>query len=292
MKKIFVLAAVAMMIAGCSSDDTLNMEQTVDNTQTERVTVTFAPYTMETMTRASQTAIGSVVTRLDVWVVEGDSATALTKTAVSEAHQQKGDTGFGSLTLSLDKHKIYTLYAIGHKESAPATFSQGIVTLPDTKKLTTLYYQTTFTPAETTTLDCRMQRAVGMFRVTMTDAVPDSVKKVAVAVNGTPTEWSFPQQDGITTGGEYRVEWTSFKSESNGTTMFSIYILGGDTQKDYDITVSAYDATGAIYTEHLFPSVPVRKGYRTTYRGRFFTDTAFAPTFTIDGDWQDTTVEF
>lgn len=291
MKQLFAFAAVALVCAACTSDPDNSMESVTNEQQ--RVTLSFAPsVTTEPMgakalTRAA-VPVSDVVNRLDIWLFEGDPAKALTQTApVAESHQAKGDDGFGSLSLMLDKNKTYTLYAIGHKESMPATLAGGIVSFPDTKRLQTLYFSTTFTPATTTTLSCMMHRAVGMFRVVFTDDIPTEVKKIAVTAKNVPSQWNFPQAAGISPTSEYNVTWTNWKRDTDGTTMFSIYILGSNEEQHYDITVSAYDADDNLLKAHAFPSVPIRNNWRIMYRGRFFLDTSFSSSFLLDEDWQE-----
>lgn len=293
MKKFFLFAAAMMMLASCTSNDDALTEQVQDNRQ-ETVTLSFAPYDMEAMTRAT-TPIGNMAQRLDIWVFEGDSATALTQTdTIAAVHQQKGDDGFGSLTLTLNRTKTYTLYAIAHTHDTPATFTQGVVAFPNNVNSPVLRYTKTFTPADTKTLDCRMQRAVGMFRVIITDTLPASVVRLRVACAKAAWQYSFPQGKGIKTG-QIAYNWTNFSTvtKSDGTTVLDYYFLAADTEQQYDISVKGADSSSVAVKERVFTSVPIRNGYRTVYRGEFFTDSPFAPTFTVDADWHDyDTVEF
>lgn len=296
MRNLFAFAVVALVCAACTNTTELS-ESSEPSVEKQRVTLSFSPYTLTPMgakanrapkaTRAT-VPVSDVVNRLDVWLMEGDSTTALTKReAVAESHQTVTDDGFGSLSLTLDKSKTYTLYAIGHKESAPTILSTGVVSFPDTKKLQTLYYSTTFTPAATTTLDCKMLRAVGMFRIVLEDEIPSEVKKIAITADGTPTQWSFPQHAGITPTDTYSVAWTSYAHGDDGTTTFSIYILGSDTEKRYSVTVSAYGDDGSVLKTRTFTDVPIRNNYRTVYTGRFFKDTPFSAAFQVEEDWQE-----
>lgn len=185
MKKYFALAVAATMFAACSNEYT-SCTDVVENSKA-KVMISFAPDDGETMTRA-MVPVGDVVNRLDVWLFEGDAMAAVEQTeAVAESHQTKDDDGFGSLSVTLDKDRTYTLYAVGHKESTSTSISGGVVSFPDTKKLQTLYYTTTFTPSETTTLACLMKRAVGTFRIVFNDEVPEDVKKLSISTTQTPT---------------------------------------------------------------------------------------------------------
>ena len=284
MKKYFSFAVAATMFVSCTNEYT-SYTDVVEN-EKEKVMISFAPDDVGTMTRAS-VPVGNVVNRLDVWLYEGDATAAVGQTeVVAESHQVKDDDGFGTLSVTLDKNSKYTLYAVGHKESASASINGGVVPFPDTKKLQTLYYTTTFTPSETTTLSCVMKRAVGAFRVVFNDEVPEDVKKLSISTTQTPTQWSFPQLAGITPLDSYTVEWTKWSKDKDGILYFTVYVLGSDTETQHDFTVTAYGEDGSVLKTRMFTKVPIRNNYMITYRGSFFLDTTFSPTFTVDDEWQ------
>ena len=284
MKKYFLLAVAATMFAACSNEYT-SYSDVVEN-EKAKVMISFAPDDGETMTRA-MVPVGDVVNRLDVWLFEGDAMAAVGQTeVVAESHQTKDDDGFGSLSVTLDKNRTYTLYAVGHKESAATSISGGVVSFPDTKKLQTLYCTTTFTPSTTTTLACVMKRAVGAFRIVFNDEVPEDVKKISISTTQTPTQWSFPLLAGVTPSDSYTVEWTKWSKDKDGILYFTVYVLGSDTETHHDFVVSAYGEDGSVLKSHTFTSVPIRNNYMITYRGSFFLDTPFSSTFTVDDEWQ------
>lgn len=289
MKKILaVMMAAVAMTAGCTSDDALTEQTTQPATQDELVTVTFQPYTMEAMTRAT-TGIGDIAKRLDIWVFEGDSATALTQTdTIAEVHQRKSDTGFGSLTMTLNRTKTYTLYAVAHCDTvSAASFSKGIVSFRSLSNDNVLAYTKTFSPADTKTLDCRMSRRVGLFRVIITDTLPASVVRLRV-VAVTAKRYSFPQRMGISKA-QTAYNWTDVTTakQGDGTTVLNYFVLSADTTQHYDFGVKGCDKNSIAVKERIFRDVPIRNGYRTVYRGEFFTDAAFASTFTVDTGWKD-----
>ena len=284
MKKYFALAVAATMFAACSNEYT-SCTDVVEN-EKAKVMISFAPDDGEVMTRAL-VPVGNVVNRLDVWLFEGDAMAAVGQTeAVAESHQTKDDDGFGSLSVTLDKDRTYTLYAVGHKESSETSISGGVVSFPDTKMLQTLYYTTTFTPSETTTLACLMKRAVGAFRIVFNDEVPEDVKKLSISTTQTPTQWSFPQLAGVSPSDSYTVEWTKWSKDKDGMLYFTVYVLGSDTEMQHDFVVTAYGEDGSVLKSRTFTSVPIRNNYMITYRGSFFLDTPFSSTFTVDDEWQ------
>jgi len=273
--RFYALAVVAMaMLMACTNDSAGE----VINDETAEVRMTFAPYEVEPMTRA---AVADYATRLDVWLYEGG-------TEVQAVHQQSTDEGFASLSVRLEKSKTYTVYAVAHKAAGAATLSDGVVSWPDDKVTHSFFYSQTFSPATTTTLNCLMERIVGNFRLEITDAVPADVVRMTIDMGESPTRWDV---GGFGTNAVSRV--SSFQLTAGSTPTVSVFIIAdGDEAESYDITVTAYDGEDAVVQQRVFEDVPIRAGYRSTYRGEFFTSGVVTMTFTTN-DWMDyETVEF
>lgn len=247
------------------------------NNETAEVQMTFSPYDVEPMTRA---AVADYTTRLDVWLYEGD-------TEVQAVHQQSMDEGFASLSVQLERAKTYTVYAVAHKAAGAATLSDGVVSWPDDKVTHSFFYSQTFSPATTTTLNCMMERIVGNFRLEITDAVPEGVVKIAINMGESPTRWD------VAGYGVNDVERVStFTTATGATPTLSVFLLAGGEEEKRDITVTAYDGEDAVVQQRVFEDVPIRAGYRSTYRGAFFTEADEVMIFTVN-DWMDyETVDF
>ena len=70
---------------------------------------------------------------------------------------------------------------------------------------------------------------------------------------------------------------------------FNVYAIVTDAQTLHTVIVEALDADGnALVPAHVktFENVPLRNGYKTTYRGAFFTEENMTMTFTVD-DWNE-----
>lgn len=272
--KFYTLAVVAMAaLTACTNDGAGE----VMNHETAEVRMTFSPYEVEPMMRA---AVGDYATRLDVWIYEGD-------TEVQAVHQQSTDEGFASLSVRLDKRKTYTVYACAHKAAGAATLSNGVVSWPDDKVTHSFFYSQTFSPATTTTLNCLMERIVGNFRLEIADKVPEGVARMTVDVGVSPTRWN------VAGYGENAVgRVSSFMPAVGASPTLSLFLLASSDEEKRDVTVTAYDATDAVVQQRVFTDVPIRAGYRSTYRGAFFTEADEVMTFTVN-DWVDyETVEF
>lgn len=279
MKKKSVFFAALLMLAACSSD---NMEEQKSKVNLQSVIMTFSPYTMESMTR-TVTSIAGIVTHLDVWLYEnGNEVTAI--------HQSSGDIGFGSVAVTLDKTKTYTLYAVAHKCTDNATLTNGIIAFPDDKVTHSMFYTTTFSPFTTTSLSCEMQRIVAQFRLETTDEVPSVCKKVQFTIGNVFDRWHVQNGGTHSIDKQHTVNITS--TASDGTVAINIFSITTDAQTLHDISVDALDKDDNVVQSRTFANVPLRNGYKTTYHGAFFTDTTMEMMFTID-DWNEyDTIEF
>ena len=264
---ILMSAAVACMTS-CSQME--EPEATKDDPA--QVFITFSPYDIAPMTRAA-TSIATIATKLDVWIYESGSE-------VAAVHQSSSDVGFGSVSLTLDKTKTYTLYAIAHKADG-ATLSDGVITFTDDKVTHAMYYSTTFSPATTTSLSCLMTRIVALFRLTITDDIPADCKKVRFTISNVFDRWN------VSTGGTHQLDRTSVINYGGTAANFSVYAITTDAQTLHTVTVTALDASDGELQTRTFENVPLRNGYRTQYTGTFFIDTSTSATFTVESDWTD-----
>ena len=274
MKKLWILALAITMLTACSQDEE-KIALNGSAVEEETVTMTFSPYQMEAMTR-SAVSIADVVNHLDVWIYESG-------TEVEDIHQTSADADFGSITVTLNKTKTYTLYAVGHKAEG-ATLEYGIISFTNDKVTHAMYYTTTFSPSTTTSLSCLMQRIVADFRLDITDDVPTSAAKFRFTVTGVYDRWN------VSTGGTNQLDRVSvINYTGNASPVFNIYAITTDEQTLHTVTVEALDADGNALVpaqSKTFENVPLRNGYKTTYRGAFFTEENMTMTFTVD-DWQE-----
>ena len=273
MKKCVIALLAAMCLTACekSSEECVANGPAVDN-QAE-VTLTFSPYTMEAMTRAA-TSVATVVTHLDVWITDGSTEV--------EAHQTNADADFGTLTVTLDKTKTYTLYAVGHRADG-ATLSDGVLAFTNDKITHAMFYTTTFSPATTTSLSCLMTRIVADFRLEITDDIPAECKSFRFTVNGIFDRWN------VTTGGTHQLDRVSTITYGGTSPIFNVYAIVTDAETLHTVTVTALDANDqaiSSQSSRTFTNVPLRNGYKTTYRGTFFIDTPVTSGFTVD-DWNE-----
>lgn len=273
MKKNLFFALAAVLLAACSESE--NPEPLTQNPEPTTVTLTFSPYEMSAMTRAA-TSIASICTHLDVWITEGTNTT--------EVHQTSIDASFGTVSVSLNRLKTYTLVAVAHKANGAATLTNNIIAFPDDKVPHSMIYKTTFSPGTTTSLSCLMTRIVGQFVFQIADEVPDDARHMRFNFGEVNNRWNISTN--VSTNAAERIStFENFSRTAEGAS-FTLYIMPGNlTDTDeVDVTVTATYANGDEYESKTFTGVPIKAGYRTTYHGQFFTTEAVEGAFTVE-DW-------
>lgn len=287
MKRINLFAAAMLMLcaAACEKSEPVENEQESGVIATEPewedtvVTISFARIYTEPMTsRTRSTELASIINRLDVWIVDEAEN-------VIDFHQSKTDADFGVIAATLNKTKTYTLYAMAHKCDAAATLADGIISFPDDKVTHSLYYTTTFSPATTTTINAEMKRIVGMFRIEPTDIVPDAAKKMRFTISDVYDKWS------VDDGPNHKLDRVSTinitSKNPDGTASFSIYAIVPSAETTHTVTIEALDADDApVQTALVLEGVKMKAGYKTIYRGTFFTDKSFSITMTAE-EWSE-----
>lgn len=277
-----------LVIVGCQKEEleVTNLEPTTETPSWEKdtVTIAFSPYTqtpMESRTRAV-TSIAGIVTHLDVWITTG--------TTTIDFHQTSTDADFGTITAVLDKTKTYTIQAVAHKCDGNATLADGVISFPDDKVTHSMVYSNTFTPSTTTSLSAEMTRIVSVFKLETTDAIPDEAKKMRFTITDVYNRWN------VSTGATNKLDRTSevniSSRRADGTAVFSVYAIVTDAETTHTVTVSALDEGDNVLQTRTFAGVTLRNGYKTSYKGQFFTDQDFTSSFVV-ADWSEyDTVDF
>ena len=260
------MAAAAMMVA-CSSD---NDGEPVINDNLVTVTVTFLQFRigMEPFTRG--TDISELTTHLDMWLTDG--------TTTTDYHQTSATEGFGTITLSLDRTKTYTLHVVGHKCDDAATLTDGVISFPNDKVKDTFWYATTFSPNTTTSLSPEMSRIVGCLRMEITDIIPATVKKMRFTIADVYDRWS------VTDGPAHQLDRVATITYNGTSSIFNVYMIATDAETTHTVTVDALDADDAVILSRTFSDVPIRQNHKTIMTGSFFTNPSLSVSFTA-GEW-------
>ena len=279
MKRLILPALASIILASCAREPAPMFEQeSLPAGDNELVTISFcSKITSEPMTKAT-TSIADLSNRLDVYIVCGED--------MMEFHQNKTeDEDFGTIAASLNKTKSYTIYAIAHKGSGPATLDEEVFSFADNKITETLYCKMTFSPSITTELSCSMSRIVGMFKLVILDALPENLAKVRFTVSD--TYLGYGVEGTLEDQGDKVSVINNPSSAQDGSTTFKVYCLAGSEMAPFDITVTALDADDEVIEERTFEDVSLQAGYMTTYRGTFFVTTSMSLSFSCSDEWSN-----
>ncbi len=278
-----LLCAVVLscvVLSSCSNDDGKEallappvIEFKDDGGMDTTVTIHFTRFEIQAMTRAD---VSSVASHLDLWISDG--------VTTQEIHQSKTDEGYGTVSLMLDKQKTYTLYAVAHNASPQASLAEGIISFPGDEVTESFFYTTTFTPSETTEINCEMQRVVGKFVVSTTDLIPEGVAKIRITAYDTFNRLTTAGAPTNSTDRELAFDVPS--GYIGQTITFNMILLASQTESTLDIKVEALDSDNSLIQERTFSSVPIRANYKTTYQGEFFNNREMRMTFSC-AEWLD-----
>ena len=277
MKKLLTISLIILTFVSCKKEETVIPNHFDVDENGVMFTMSFSPYQMSPMKNV--TNISSVSKRLDVYIVDLESSDTIS------FHQVKSDNNYGNITTPLQSNKTYHLYAVAHNiTSGIATLNNGIVAFPGDTIKQILFIDTVFSPANTWNLNLEMYRIVGMFRMRVTDALPSNVAGMRYTVSESGNRWNV---EGYSTN--RCVQLRSINSavpDSDGSTVFNIYIMGDnmDDILDVNIEARAVTSTGENVEVRQFNNVPIKNGYITQYTGTFFVTFSMGVSMTV-GDW-------
>lgn len=203
---------------------------------------------------------------------------------VKTVSQKASDDSFGTVAVALEAG-VYQLVVIGHNCDGSATItSTEKVTFPSNLVSDTFYYYGDLTVGSTPeTYQLTLTRAVSMFRMELTKALPASAAKIRFYYTGGSS--TFSPQTGY---GCVDSRQTVMMTLAEGQQVFEVYTLPHAETGVLKMTVSVYDANDQVLKERVFEQVPVTRNRITKYTGDFFgTDAASAAGLLLSGesDW-------
>jgi len=226
----------------------------------------------------SSTELASLFTRLQFAVFQDGSRQALVS-------QQSTDADFGKATLTLAEG-TYQLVVMGHNCTGNATITDlAKITFPNNKVTDTFYYYGVITVgSDAKTIDVELKRAVSMFRVSLPEALPDSVAQLKFYYTGGSSTFS------ATAGyGSVNSKQTEIRDVAAGQKVFEVYTFPHEAQDVLKMTITALDAAGNELYQCTLDSVSVEINKITVYSGDLFNTSAKSSATAItvkgNGEW-------
>ena len=209
--------------------------------------------------------------------------------------QQSGDKDFGTVSLTLPEGD-YDMAVVAHNCNGNATITDlQKITFPNNIVSDTFYTygQLTIDGSDGQTFDLTLERAVAMFRLRITDAIPSDVAKMKFYYTGGSSTFSAQSGFGSVNSKQTVNLLTSDAMIVDGATQFEVYTFPHAETDELKITITAQDASGNTVQEQIFEKVPVKLNTITVYEGSFFGEAKGSSETNVfqikaDGEWDGT----
>lgn len=273
MKKIFVIAAVAMVFASCGKE----VKDFVDLDGEKRVTFNLeGNWNSPVFTRGSLSADGKEMT--DLWLFD-----YVDGVLVQTLHQSSTDADFGepSPTLTYGQHKIYFVVSRGGSPSVNGT----VISWASIRDTFWKSLSVSVGGSSSSSYSVTMERVVTKLKITATDAVPEGTATVVVL----PGTWyaGLDYLTGQPADMRDNEEMSaSVPASMVGTTGLAVSFFGFSSATEWTtpLTVSARDGENDIIGLVNVAAAPFMANRATEYSGSLFTSGgAFA--ITLNDEW-------
>ena len=273
MKKVLILACLAVLVAGCGKD--VNVEEAGAKKVSFDVQ---GNWNSPVFTRGSLSADGKEMT--DLWLFD-----YVDGTLVQTLHQVSTDADFGTPapTLSYGEHRIYFVVSRGTSPVINGTvISWGSVRDTFWKSMAV-----SVGGASASAYSVALDRVVTKLKITATDAVPDGTATVVVLpgtwyagidyLTGQPADMRDNEEMSVAVPDSYV-----------GTTGLSVSFFGFSTAAEWTtpLTVSARDADNDIIGMVNVAAAPFMVNRATEFSGSLFS-TSGAFTITLNDEWAE-----
>ena len=163
----------------------------------------------------------------------------------------------------------YYLVVVAHSNEKNATTTNiNKITFEGNKLSDTFhYYKEIELQAGGNNIDVVMERVTAMFRLEITDEIPENVKQLKFYYTGGSSTLS-----GFTGAGAVNSRQTEIRNIQAGVNTYEVYTFPQSEDKKLKMTVTALDASGETICMRSFEEVPVSKNVITRYKGSFFTN--------------------
>ena len=230
-------------------------------------------------TRADE-RVEDVCSRLNFVVYIGE-------TKVKSIAQKRGDSDFGTVALALPEGD-YTYAVIAHSSEGSATVtSLDKISFKNNRVTDTFSYCDELTVGEeNVTEDISLRRTTAMFRLKLSEPLPEQVTQLKFYYTGGSSTLS-----ALTGYGSVKSKQTVVLDVQPGQQVFEVYTIPWAEEGVLKMTISAMDAAGNVLQERIFTDVPVHRNRITACTCTFSTGTQESPgegnfQFHLDSEWE------
>lgn len=293
--KFFFLAAIVLLAAACSSNES-ELTRVENHQETALVRVSFNDFSMA----MSEVAGARAATRSEEAPASYNGVGAMTLafydaegTEVYKTTQVKGDdtyTTFGEFTANLQVG-TYTMVAIARANYDDDAFT---LTSPTQAGYTSERPRETFSKVQTVTvtsasaldINVTLNRISSWLKIVSTDGRPASVKKIKTTFEKGGKDFNPTTGLAITNTG---FSQTNTPSGATGTTI-SVNVVpfvacADDEEEKMTVTIEALDADDNVLATKVVENVPFKRNRKTILTGSVFTADTSGAAFKLETAW-------
>ena len=272
---------VLLFVASCSNDK----ETLVDNNAIAPVRVHVTGFNVSQEEFSPTRAAQDVADYNDVNAV----TLAFYKADGTEAYkttQAKGDTSFGTFSLSLPMGS-YTMVALAYytNENSVLTLTSATEASYNVRARETFAYTQAVNISNTDAVDisATLNRIVSMLTVKSTDGKTADVTNVRMTLSAGGKDFNPTTGLAITTTGLTNTVGNS-ADVGKISTSSTMFFLNTDEQ-DIDVTIETLDANGAVLFTKTVPNVPFKRNRVTKLTGAMYSNAGTFGSFQVETAW-------
>lgn len=190
----------------------------------------------------------------------------------------------------------YHLVIVAHSNEKNATTTDiNKITFDGKLSDTFHHYKEIELQAGSNNIDIVLERVTAMFRLEITDEIPENVKQLKFKYTGGSSTLS-----GFTGAGSVNSIQTEIRNIQAGVNTYEVYTFPHSEDKKLKMTVTALGASGETVCTKTFEDVAVSKNMITCYKGNLFTNIAppaasdnYNFSISVNTDWKgENVIEF
>lgn len=190
---------------------------------------------------------------------------------VATMNQNSGNSNFGTFTADLNDGE-YDIVIVAHSTAGNATISKlDSIRFTDNKLSDTFSYHEHISLKGNLTKEISMKRCVAMFRLQLTERIPQNIKQLKFYYTGGSSTLNAITGFGKVNSRQTEIREVPEKAYTSANNIFAVYTIPHSTDDELKMTISAIVEEGTTeYEETVFENVPVTQGQITTFSGNIF----------------------
>ena len=254
-----IVAAITLAFTSCEKPYVGLQEEPTENPNTIFRITAFEQIAFNDPVSRSVVDVSQICSRINLVVYDGE-------TKVKSIAQKAADKDFGTLAMTLPAG-IYTVAIVAHSTGASATVtSLEKISFDHNVISDTFLYTGEITVGESAqTYDVQLRRVVAMFRLNLTQPLPENVAQMKFYYTGGSSTLS-----ALTGYGSVNSKQTVVLDVSPGQQVFEVFTFPHAESGKLKMTITALDASQAVLYERIFEEVPVTRNKITQYKGDIF----------------------